>query len=70
MIIIPIKRYSLTRVKLTALYKQLMTKSILVYISTNRTLNMVDYYYHLANNNYTRAHTHMRASVHTHTHTH
>ena len=42
-------------VKFTALYKQLMTKTTLTYISTNRTLNIVVYHYHLANNIYTHA---------------
>ena len=36
-IIILIKRYSLTRVKLTALYKHLITKTTLTYISANKT---------------------------------
>ena len=45
------------RVKLTALYKQLTTKTTLAYISTNRTLNIVVYCYHLANNNYTHTHS-------------
>ena len=41
-----IKRYSLTRVKLIALYKQLLTKNTWIYISTvtNRTLNIVVYH--------------------------
>ena len=35
-----IKRYSLTRVKLTALYKHLITKTTLTYISaTTKNLN-------------------------------
>ena len=40
-IIILIKRYSLTRVKLTALYKDLITKTTLAYISANKTLIIV-----------------------------
>ena len=51
-IIILIKRYSLTRVKLTALYKHLMTKNTLTYISTKRTLNIIVYHYRLSNNIY------------------
>ena len=47
-----IKRYCLIRVKLIALYKQLMTKTTLTYISTNRTINIVVYRYRLANHNY------------------
>ena len=39
--IILIKCYSLTWIKLTALYKQVMRKNTLTYISTNRTLNIV-----------------------------
>ena len=35
--IILIKCYSLTRVKLTALYKHLITKTTLAYISANKT---------------------------------
>ena len=35
-IIILIERYSLTRVKLTALYKHLITKTTLTYISANK----------------------------------
>ena len=35
------KRYSLTRVKLTALYKHLITKTTLAYISANKTLIIV-----------------------------
>ena len=78
-IIIHIKRYSLNRVKLTALYKQLMTKTTLAYISTDRTLNIVVYHYHLANDNYihihhshthTHTHTHTRTHARTHAHTH
>ena len=40
-IIILIKRYSLTRVKLTALYKHLITKTTLTYISANKTVIIV-----------------------------
>ena len=40
-IIILIKRYSLTRVKLTALYKHLITKTTLTFISANKTLIIV-----------------------------
>ena len=40
-IIIIIKRYSLTRVKLTALYKHLITKTTLAYTCTNKTLIIV-----------------------------
>ena len=40
-IIILIKRYSLTRVKLTALYKHLITKTTLTYTSANKTLIIV-----------------------------
>ena len=36
-----IQRYSLTRVKLTALYKHLITKTTLTYISANKTLIIV-----------------------------
>ena len=43
--IILIKCCSLIRGKLTALYKQLLTKTTLAYISTNRTLNIVVYLY-------------------------
>ena len=39
--IILIKRCSLTRVKLTALYKHLITKTTLTYISANKTLIIV-----------------------------
>ena len=38
-IIILIKRCSLTRVKLTALYTRLMTKTTLTYISNKQNLN-------------------------------
>ena len=38
---IVIKHYSLTRVKLTALYKQPLAKATLTYIPTNRTLKIV-----------------------------
>ena len=38
-IIILIKRCSLTRVKLTALYTRLMTKTSLTYISNTQNLN-------------------------------
>ena len=38
-IIILIKRCSLTRVKLTALYKHLMTKTTLTHISNKQTLS-------------------------------
>ena len=51
-IIILIKRYSLTRAKLTALYKHLITKSTLTYISTNKSLNIVVYRYCLSDNIY------------------
>ena len=51
--------------KLTALYKQLITKGTLAYISTNKTLNIVVYHYNLENNIYTHTHTH----THTHMHT-
>ena len=48
--LILMKCYSLTSVKLIALYKQLMTETTLAYIfSTDSTLNIVVYYYHLAN---------------------
>ena len=40
-IIILIKRYSLISVKLTALYKHLITKTTLTYISANKTLIIV-----------------------------
>ena len=40
-IIILIKCYSLTRLKLTALYKHLITKTTLTYISANKTLIIV-----------------------------
>ena len=46
-IIILIKCYSLT-----ALYKHLITKSTLTYISTNKSLNIVVYRYCLSNNIY------------------
>ena len=59
-IIILIKRYSLTTVKLTAQYKHLTTKNTLTYISTNRTLNIVVYRYCLSNNNHV---THARAQT-------
>ena len=39
LIIILIKRCSLTRVKLTALYTRLMTKTTLTYISNKQNLN-------------------------------
>ena len=47
-------RYSLTCTQLTTLYKQLVTKTIVTYISTNRTYKytILPYKYHLANNNY------------------
>ena len=44
--------YFLIRDKLAVLYKQLTTKNTLASISTNRTLNIVVYHYHLANKNY------------------
>ena len=40
-IIIILKRCSLTRDKLTALYKHLITKTILTYISNNQNINFV-----------------------------
>ena len=70
-IIILIKCYSLTRVKLTALYKHLFTKNTLTYISANKNLNYCsfNYYYHLSNNTHTHtqwdAHTSLRLSTHT-----
>ena len=41
-IIILIKRCSLTRVKITALYKHLMTKTMLTYISNKQNLKYID----------------------------
>ena len=43
------KQYSLTRVKLAALYKQLLTKNnTFTYIATNRTLNIVFYHKYIS----------------------
>ena len=56
-IIILIKRYSLTRVKLTALYKRLITKTTLTYISAKLNYCSFNYHYRLSNN----THTHTRA---------
>ena len=63
------------RVKLTALYKHLITKTTLTYISANKTLNIAVYHYRLSNNNYiyvclsvylSLSHTHTHARTHAH----
>ena len=69
-IIILIKRYSLTRVKLTALYKHLIIKTTLTYILANKTLIIVALITIIAYRTIqTRTHARTHAT-HTHTHTH
>ena len=62
LIIILTKRYSLTSVKLTALYKHLITKTTLTYISASKNHNYCNFNYHyrLSNN------THILHYTHTH----
>ena len=51
-IIILIKRCSLTRVDVTALYIGLMTKTTLTWMSNKHNLNIVVYHYRLSNNDH------------------
>ena len=68
-----IKHCSLTRVKLTALYKQLMTKKTLTYISTKQNLKYCSpplFIYCLSNNNHvteTERYTHQSPLIHSDT---
>ena len=61
-LIVLIKRYSLTRVKLTALYKHLITKTTLTYISANKTLIIIALITIIASRT---THTSLRSSTHT-----